>query len=85
MKITDEGRVRVASPEFAEEIRRAYKRAARLGIPDAATDAALRARTSLVLASMEDEVPTPDEFGKFLEENIVEITALLHEITGVVH
>jgi hypothetical protein len=71
LKITEEGRAKVASPEFAEEIRQFVLVSKCAGMKEGATEYEIEGRVALALSGTEDKFRIvftgEDEFGVALE------------------
>jgi hypothetical protein len=71
LKITEEGRAKVASPEFAEEIRQFVLVSKCAGMKEGATEDEIEGRVALALSGTEDRFriafTEEDEFGVALE------------------
>jgi hypothetical protein len=75
LKITEAGRIKVASPQFAEEVRGFIRTWRTSGKSEAEGKRMVITRIALELASHNGIVPEREEFSRFLDENVAEINA----------
>lgn len=75
LKITEAGRRKVATPEFAEEVRKFVSAWRRSGKPEEEGKRLVIARIALELASHNGMTPDGQEFKLFIDESVAEINA----------